>query len=369
MKNILIIFLVLITCGPFFNQAMINQYHININYIYAILFIPIIVLLPVTLSMMYINKNKLNMLIINSILLVLYLIPNIKNLYDPVKLFTGFFSFLFVYLFLLYDFDEKDIQKIINITLIISIAGIIISINDFEKVIKGFNTNSRMIYDASPISISVLAGISIISLIFTNLNRTVKILFFLLLLSILFLLMSRGPFLALALTLIIYFIKKRKYIISTLLLFSGFAGGIYLYMIRGGKTVSLREGYYKEVANLYEIGKDFFFGAGVGSFGNYSDAFYPHNILLELIVEIGPVFLMIFIFLLFILFIKFLGLRLKYNRNKLFFFLMAFYFIMVLQFSLSGIEHLRVLLPYIFLFMNTGVEGRRDSNNLTEAFL
>lgn len=227
---------------------------------------------------------------------------------------------------------------------------LLLILSDFTLVLKSISSNSRMLFDVSPISISIIVCIFILSASVYVKNNIFKIIIFALGLMILMVFKSRGPLLSLGFVTLLLLLQKRKLFLSIFLSVIGFLTMLFISMMREGLAEKSTDGRLIEYSKALSMLSESPFGySRVGSYQDITGFSFPHNFFLELWVEINIfVPLIITFFSLYLIYI-YLSNRIE-GRDFVNFPLMLFFLIfIVLQFSISSVEMMRVICPLIFV--------------------
>ena len=346
----------LLYTAPFFNQGFTTVFGISLYpFVLLILLFGLLVYL---IKINGFNKNDINLIYIASIIGVLVLLSVLisvfKNISNQGKIISLILTFLYLFVIILTDISEKDIALFISSVFIFSIIGLFLDIKDYKLLITGIMTSSRMIYSANPLSIAVLSYSAAICLIEKVSQKKIYLFFLILFILLGLVTLSRGPLLAFLCVILTMTLFKRKYKLLLFFLFLGMIGMLFLFSMRSHSTTGLSngriEGYYKFL-KLYYDKSTIIFGLGIGFFSDYfGNRAYPHNMIIELLVEIGPLFALFILSFYFYLFIEMFNISKNSYDKKLFtmYYLSMFLFIFT-QFSMPGFEALRMLLPLIFL--------------------
>lgn len=287
------------------------------------------------------------------------------GLQKTIKYFT-FNLFLFFSVMFFVD----DLGKIESLLGIIVVFGLTLAILSFFVIAtKGLTGIGRFVYLDNPIWYSRTLGISIISIFFLlslSQRKFIKIVLITLvplLLFLMFLSASRGPLLALVLSLF-FFISFFPELTSRkkLLLLGGIVGTVVLVLLLTPQKMTFRIlniGTVQDITALYRLTawrlalRAFWtsplLGIGTGSFFAVSRGIlhYPHNIFLELACEAGVVGV--------VLFTLFTYCTFKYGIR------------MIQQwqtFELRSKMAVTIITIYIFAFINAMVSGDITTNQM-----
>lgn len=351
-KNPLIILFSLIITSQFFNSSFISIFKISIyNIIILLLFICFLFL---TLAKVRFKKS---VLIIYFLFFIFFYYAVSKGIikYGLINslIYSYLLTFLYCILFLKYSFSEEDADKIYLTLIVISIIGTILNIRNISVIELALITNTRMIYSANPISIAILCGIGFLSCIFIENRKTIFKFLMILLFLIMLITFSRGPLSALLLSLQIYFVfrnKKKLFILGLI-----FSIIIFLYLIKlryaNNQDISTgRIDIYINTLKYYFNNSFFFMGFGIGFFSkSLINIQYPHNFLLQILVEIGLLFFLIYIFISITIFILFFILRKIISKKELFFFILYIFLFLCSLLSFSSNDSFRFLFPLILI--------------------
>lgn len=236
----------------------------------------------------------------------------------------------------------KQAPKLFIISCSIALA---ISLGSLELVEIGIQNSTRSIYFSSPISIAIIAGIAVISILHARINFPFKILFVFLMLFAMYIMSSRGPIIALLFCVMLYIFKKYplwiKITISTL-----FVIVIPLILnIRGtvSESNSEREMILNAAAELFANDP---FGGYLGRFNTETGLIYTHNLFIDFAIDLG---ILQALWLLFIVTSILLGFfRVRNNKGELFVIYLFLYLLFCMFFSLPAIEMLKIFIPLAF---------------------
>jgi len=247
--------------------------------------------------------------------------------YLSMNLFIFFATMLFI----------GDLNKIKNLLKIIAVIGFVLAIISVIYIgFAGIENISRFtlpgqnpIWFARGLGISLLATLFWIKLTQKKFQKLVFMIFICLMLFLTYITASRGPFFALLVVLILYFLLLQGgklnslrtlsfilLIIFSLKFFIAFAPGqIFHRMLNLFARFDITT-FYR--LRAFETAKDLFFdnplmGVGTGGFGHFNILAYPHNVFLELASELGILGVMALIVM--ILYAGYLGIKLLRNKN------------------------------------------------------
>jgi O-antigen ligase len=312
--NIVLFFI----AGRFQRDIRLDLPLINLNYF---LFFTLIASLLVTIIKYRCSRKEL---ITNSLLFTLLLFTStllITPLGYGLEKLTRFILVIFIVILFLNIYLTTD-KRIKRIFLIYAVVGVLLNLGAFAYSFALSYGSGLTPVGLGPIVFSRLLGMTIFTLIFIfiyykNLKSVYKVILVLLSLFCfagMVLAQSRGPILSLIISLLLFLYlykktnKKLNYkpltaiivlIIIALLVVPMFVN-TRLDITDSSKlgTLSKRADYYKSTL------KDTFqnptlIGNGLGSwkYDFNKDAYYPHNIFLEIMYELGIIGLLIFLFL------------------------------------------------------------------------
>ena len=352
-----------------------KSFLINIFYHLTAFFFAIFIIAPFSNEYFSVNWNiNLNLSVYLFLFSAFSLILVKKNstLIFEIEL-VGFFVLFLVLFFFSLNFDYKVKSYSLLIALLLSFLiffkeielclkyylpkylfyfsffVLIIILSDVSLVLKSISSNSRMLFDISPISVSVVACFFVLSGFFYLEKKFYKFFVFFLGVGVLLVFKSRGPMLSLCLVIFLWLLKNRKYFFALLLFFLGVLGMSLVSFMRHGLAEKSTDGRIVEYSKAILMLANRPFGySNVGSYQASTGFSFPHNFFLEVWLEINilaPVIILFYLFYLFYLFFnadcnnKYLGFPLM---------ILSVVFI-VLQFSMSSIEMFRLILPLIFL--------------------
>ena len=248
-----------------------------------------------------------------------------------------------------------DLNRLKNLLKIIAFIGFVLTIISFiyigfvgmEHISRFTLPGQNAIWFARGLGISLLATLFWMKLTPKKLQKLLFEIFFCLILFVTYITASRGPFFALLVVLILYFlllngeklISLRTLSFILLIVFSfkffiAFAPGqIFHRMLNLFARFDITT-FYR--LRAFEKAKDLFFahplmGVGTGGFGHFNILNYPHNILLELASELG--IFGVLAFLVMIIYATYLGIillrdkkasALELNLSKTFFAIFVF---------------------------------------------
>ena len=252
-------------------------------------------------------------------------------LYTPNKQY-GIFKALGFLIFCLFPmivmiFFQNDLgrlKRIINLFIILSIPGLIYGLNQlYYKRIEGYRFS---LGEINPIWYGRILGVIIISLLYIYATHTSKIrYFFIVFIFPAMLLMlytgSRGPLLSLTFSLILFLFLCNNIRLSRRLLLFIFLGTFFIilvynfipqhlkhkFMSYDDENVAIRLIYFP--SSIIHFSKNLLVGVGTG--GYEAEAFlierssfrkYPHNIILEIIAEMGLFGLSLFVYFIFLVY-------------------------------------------------------------------
>lgn len=341
MKLSLSIFLL----APFFNQYTTNRFGIDVN-------LSVICFVLASFVVVFLGKGKeykvsiyyCFFLLVSSIFLLISVNPQYVTKSTSIIL-----SVIVSFVLLVSTIRNEIIVDIYKYIFSVSIVILALVCSDIELVIKAFTTSSRMLFDISPISLTLISVICLISSFFTKSKFKIFLaLVFVLIVAIVF--KSRGPLLALFLVSIFFLIKTKSY--KTLFVSIILAGLAFSYvsLSRGELANKSSEGrlteYHKALDILSESPLDFGY---VGRYGNKTGFSFPHNFILEVWVDLGIYFLLLMLVFLVINLYRYYKVKHDDNLSRYYCFSIFLVIFIALQFSMSSVEMLRVLLPLFTL--------------------
>lgn len=221
--------------------------------------------------------------------------------------------------------DLVRLKRIINIFIILSIPGLIYGLNQlYYKGIEAYNPKPFRfsLGEINPIWYGRILGIFIISLLYIYATHKSKFKYFsiIFIFPAMFLMLStgsRGPLLALTFSLIIFLFLCNNIRLSRRLLLFIFLGIFFIVVYNfmpqyikhkvvsyNDESVSIRLKYYP--SSIVRFLKNPLMGVGTGGYEaqaylieDSSFRKYPHNIILEIIAEMGLFGLSLFVYFLF----------------------------------------------------------------------
>lgn len=277
--------------------------------------------------------------------------------YLAINLFVFFATMLFI----------NDINRLKNLLRIIAVLGFVtatisigyITYAGIGSVARFALPSQNPIWFARDLGISLLATLYLFEISKKKLEKSIYIFFVLIMVFLIYIAGSRGPFLALLVSLCFYFfllqgkgfnsLKKSFFILLTLLALklsiTVAPEHIWNRMLNLFSRFDLTT-FYR--LRAFETAKDLFFenpikGVGTAGFGNFSVLAYPHNIVLELVSELGILAGLAFIGL--VVSAAYLGIKLlrnkkvsflELNSNKTFF---AIFIFALINSQVSGAVH------------------------------
>jgi hypothetical protein len=212
-NNLKAFFIVLYILSSFFNEAFINL--TNISLIYLVLGLLLIYNIILIIEFLFFKKKVIYFhVFIFLVMVILFNLSQITYLENIEKLLFVFLGFFCSFLILI-DNDIINLKKLIlRYFISVLILAILVSIGNFDNLAKGFITNSRMIYNSNPISLSVLSALLIILVNFLETNKVLKIIIIFIGICLLIVFMSRGVIVSLGAVFLLIFIIKKKYFSS-----------------------------------------------------------------------------------------------------------------------------------------------------------
>lgn len=303
------IWISLIITAPFWNEAFFHFFRFPLYFI--IIFLSLILYFLSPIYLFFISKRR--KLSFQKILMIFFITLGISTyivlgiliaqgiIYEKY-LVSRIVLTLFLFLPLLIIFNDcYDEEKFKGSIIFFSALGIFLSICNIEYIFYALKNVSRTVFFSNPISISVLAGFILISTI--NIRKNIyKVPFFIFSIFSLFLGLSRGPIVALFLSLFLTNLKKRKQLKILILLLLIF---VFIVVIRhlttGEANIFSREKYISTALNI--LNENIFFGYGLASSWKYL-GIYPHNFIIQIFFEGGLVSFMLFYFVLVLIFLK-----------------------------------------------------------------
>jgi len=247
--------------------------------------------------------------------------------YLSMNLYIFFATMLFI----------GDLNKLKNLLKVIAFSGFVLAtISAIYIGFVGIETISRFtlpgqnpIWFSRTLGMSLLATLFLLELSKKRVERFIYLSFIPIMLFLIYTAASRGPALALLITLFFYFffLQRKR--------FGFFKKALFVLLI----LVSLRlsaviapEGIWNRMVNLFsgfdlttfyrlrafEAAKNLFLenplkGVGTGGFGHFNVLSYPHNIFLELASEFGVLGVLVVIIL--FVYAAYLGIKLLKNQN------------------------------------------------------
>lgn len=308
---------------------------------------------------------------------------------DPAKI-VNFLLIFFVITFIspVLLKDQKSIKLFLKSLLIISM-GIV------ALVLLGFGTatsNGRLtLNDGNPIGLGRAVSIAALYLLVLLVNNKIKIIkFIIFIVPVLYVLLftgSKGPAISMLIALfIVYLGSIRKFLVKKVflrILFFVFASvsvvSILYYFLPNSPITRLfnpqydnstyiRTLVYRDALRLIT---EYPGGIGLGNFGKYSYTAYPHNMILEALVEMGWVSGAAFLLLIIVAFIGLIKFSKQglYNEMIFGFFIMSFLNAMVTG-DLTSPKELYTLIPiglnsfFAMFSQNKNVVDKKQSYSL-----
>lgn len=341
---ILVLLISSLITTPFFNEASQIYLGLNLSYVVLVFFIVYIGIFIIKIIVKYNLKINKYHLLLWGFAFSLFNISQIFYLDNLVKYFIVVFAFLLSLILIL---DRTSIilnmKRIKNYVALFSIFGVLLSISDPHRLVIAWTTKSRMIYDSSAISIAVLLGFIVISTLFSDIKTYQKNTINFLILILMLVILSRGPIVSLFVVFFYYCLIYRKIGLLILQLMTGIAVAIYFITVRGDHNIDERF----ELAQLgLELFSNNIFGYGVGGYSNITGIVYPHNFIVELLVETGLFFTLLYILTHMYIFFKMIF---KVSQVNPFFIILFLYLDVICIFSYSTIEMQRIIIPLFFI--------------------
>lgn len=334
--------------APFCNEYFFYNWGVNLN-------LSIYLFIIVSLSLIFLKNSvfifDLEIFIIFS-MLASFLVLSINFDYS-VKTYSILIAIILSFLMFFKEIAISVKTYLPKYLFFVSLFVLLLILSDFSLVLKSISSNSRMLFDVSPISISVIACFFILSGLFYLENKLLKSIVLLSGMSVLMVFKSRGPLLSLGIVVFLLLLQNRKYFLSLLFFMISLLGMLFISNMRQGLAEKSTDGrlveYNKALSMLSENPYGY---SNIGSFQDVTGFSFPHNLFLELWVDINIFVPIIILFLfLYLLYISFVSRGNNSNvSNVSNFSLMLFSIIfIVLQFSISSVEMLRVICPLIFV--------------------
>lgn len=279
--------------------------------------------------------------VLPGIVLLIGLMLFVGILYSPLPLAglekAGRYLSMNLFLFFATTLFINNLNKLKNVLKVVAFSGFAIAIISATCVgFAGVGTISRFTLPGqNPIWLSRGLGMSLIATLFLmeltkkKFEKLVFVAFTFLMLFLIYITASRGPFIALSVALFFYFfiLQRRKFnffkklsfillIFFSLKLFIAIAPGqIWNRMLNLFSGFDLTT-FYR--LRAFETAKNLFFdnplmGVGTGGFGHFNMLAYPHNIFFELASEFG--ILGVSAFLILVAYGAYLGIKLLRNQN------------------------------------------------------
>jgi hypothetical protein len=342
---------------PFFNSAMQAMFGFDLNFIY-------ILFLAFCFIYCFINgfsfyKTGMKWFYFFLFIFVIQTLQSVILTQEVNPIDTLYIQVISVVLGFCFSFFCLTVQ-ISNILfdwtswiclLLFSLVGILFSLGSFDLISLGVETQSRGIYNSSPISISILCCFSIICLFVTNMNIVIKFLLSIPFFILLWFLGSRGP--VISLLGVVFFalvmIRNRN---SKMLLFSCFFVFIPFLV---SQVLSIRDTVSESDSERLMIVDSAFnlissnpLFSYWGRFVTQTGFVYAHNFFMEMIVDAGLFYTISLISIILFILIRFFNVKHLFDRCELLVFFILVYVFCVLQFSLPSIEIQKIFLPLMF---------------------
>jgi O-antigen ligase len=250
---------------------------------------------------------------------------------------AGKYLSLNFYIFFAATLFIEDVNKQKNLLTAVALLGIAAAtVSIFYIAYAGVETVTRFalpaqnpIWFARGMGISLLATLFLWELTKKKLERFIYIIFMSIMLFMIYIAASRGPALALLITLFFYFfvLQRKRFGFFKKVLFI-----LFIFISLGLSIAVAPQHIWNRMVNVfsgfdittfyrlqaYEIAEELFFGnpiggVGTGGFKHFNVMSYPHNIFLEFASEHG--ILGLSLFLIFVIYAGYLGIKLVRSHN------------------------------------------------------
>ena len=264
--------------------------------------------------------------------------------------------------------DKGLVNNLLEWIIVLSVLKVIIfllfvDINILHLLANPSKGRFLYSYFLNPIYLARSCGLAILALIFLQRNRLnrVSLLLFIILFLGLYIAGSRGPVMALLGVFYAKFIfgpyKNKSVITIVMVVFTGFiavafSNEIYGFFVREDTSIesSLAVRFELLIIAKDMFIKNIFFGEGLGSFSNHSYLGYPHNLIMEVLSELG------LIGGFYLLLISIAGVKLP--KDDVFFLMFVFIFLNA-NFSGNFSNNVGIL---IVVFFGHYLKGKRVNN-------
>ncbi|MBO2581711.1 O-antigen ligase family protein [Shewanella algae] len=336
---------------PFVNQFLNGILNLNFSFIY---------ILSICFSVaIFLLQFKVSLNIYHLVCFVFLVVAFFMNIGSSLT--NGFYSVLIGFLLCLPFLQNKLSTAFLRaffVTFMLFSSLFFFLIVTDPRVSDVIFLRSRMAMDNSPISIAIFAGISLlISLSFlrqqkqlANITSLVLLFMSIFFVAVILFSGSRGPLLAIFFILFFQMIRSGNIVKTFLLVIVSSLGALFVLSSRGNSEASSssRVELYKEAVNI--ASESPLGGFQIGKYEMLTGKPFPHNLFLEVWVDLNVFFLLMFSFLtLYVVYQRYVVLFDKINFKRS---LLVDIFVLVFlccQFSLPSVEMLRVLMPMLFL--------------------
>lgn len=354
---------ILLACGMLAIGRLYDErlefFEINVSLFMSIAFF--LFSIPLLFSIKRIKLYNTKLFLYFFLLVILFLSPILALYcgYDTYG-FQKYFNFILIVIPIVFitleRFDYNEVQFFFKVILYFIIA---LSLLGFVVVIT--SSDRLSVLGGGPIVFARWMNIGIIIIFFLQKKLSMK---FILLMLFFFMLSlaagSRGPILSLFITVLLYLVLNFKKLFFPILVIIISIGSIFIFtnfqtsVLGVGKTERLvtKDSRSKNarlvfIDRSFDLVKGYPFGVGLGNWQIYANQYdathllkhqYPHNLLLEIFVELGCLPGTLFLILLIkVLFFSYKRMH-KYNCHKNTFYHLLFYlqFYLILNSFLSG---------------------------------
>ncbi|MCP4588118.1 O-antigen ligase [Pseudoalteromonas sp.] len=335
---------------PFVNQYLQEAIGLNLGFVYILSSLLAIFIFALQC------RRPINLKYF--ILLCLLIITFVININSDLT--NGFISVLIGFTLCL-PFLQNHLPAIFSKSLVITLflfACFFFSlITTDSRLLELIYLNTRMAMGNSPISIAIIAAISVLicTYHFSSVNNFKKILlvfFIMFFIAAILYSGSRGPLLALFAILSLQLARSGKVIMLSITSVLGSLSALFILSIRENHndSSSSRINLYQEAFKI--VSESPLGGFHIGKYTYLTGKPFPHNFFLEIWVDFNVFFLFIILSLtLYVIYQRYTTLHKKVNiRSKLMIDIYILIFICC-QMSLPSTEMLRVLLPLLFISM------------------
>ncbi|WP_333913756.1 hypothetical protein [Vibrio coralliirubri] len=343
---------------PFVNSSFLSILGFSLNGLYAVFF-------ACLLFELVINRNaKLNKtVLITYILLFVSLLWSLLYSNQHIRLSNVEVQSVFLGLLLAFPFVFPVISDCVsrnigNILPYYCFFGVLVCLGDINLVNQSLLDGSRSIFGSSPISIAVVAGLGIISLVLGEHSLRKKVIMVTFFILVSFLMKSRGPLIG-VLLLILFNVFYHSRLLFFLIVTMFFTPIVFLIISVRVSTEASDSERLAFIGSSLEIISNDLFGAYLGRFESFTGSFYPHNVFLELLVDGGLLVFSLFFLLSLISFFRPFLYRSLGRDVRIGTLTQLWVFIFCcLQFSFPAFELFKIILPLLFSSLTESYRGQ-----------